>query len=232
VSLCLVADPFGNHTPVLLADCFPDLMIPFKQHFVSDLSLDPEKIVSAHHRRNAKKALQRLGVEQSEQPADWAEDWISLYGQLVARHRIRGISAFSPTALTAQLEVPGVRAFRAVLAGHTVGMVLWMVQGTVAYYHLGAYSNEGYNSNASFALFRTAWNYLAAMNVAWLDLGAGPGIESTGADGLTRFKSGWASGTRTAYLCGRVLDRERYARLVHSVPPARYFPAYRAREFR
>ena len=29
-------------------------------------------------------------------------------------------------------------------------------------------------------------------------------------DGLTRFKSGWATGTRTAYLCGRIMDRHQY----------------------
>ena len=37
VSLALVPDPFGDHTPELLAECFPDVCRPFKKHFVVDL---------------------------------------------------------------------------------------------------------------------------------------------------------------------------------------------------
>lgn len=39
VSLTLVADPFGNHDVEGLRRCFRDLVIPYKEHFVVDLSL-------------------------------------------------------------------------------------------------------------------------------------------------------------------------------------------------
>src|SRR5512139_3565634 len=32
VSLTLVSDPFGNYDETLLRACFPDTMIPFKEH--------------------------------------------------------------------------------------------------------------------------------------------------------------------------------------------------------
>ena len=44
-----------------------------------------------------------------------------------------------------------------------------------------------------------------------------------------RFKRGWATGTRTAHFCGRVLDPERYAQLAGAAATS-YFPAYRAGE--
>jgi hypothetical protein len=52
-------------------------------------------------------------------------------------------------------------------------------------------------------------------------------------DGLSRFKRGWATGTRTAYLCGRVLDRREYERMVRAAGAGTtaYFPAYRTGEF-
>src|SRR5262245_26788631 len=40
VSLVVVADPFGGYRPEFLLQCFPDLMTPFKQHFVVDLAVN------------------------------------------------------------------------------------------------------------------------------------------------------------------------------------------------
>ena len=37
VSLTLVTDPFGGYEPDDLRRCFPDVMVPFKEHFVADL---------------------------------------------------------------------------------------------------------------------------------------------------------------------------------------------------
>jgi hypothetical protein len=108
-----------------------------------------------------------------------------------------------------------------------------MIDGEVAHYHLGAYSETGYRFKASFAIFRTAIDEFARRGLRWLSLGAGPGIgEEEG--GLTRFKHGWATGTRPVYFCGRVFDRDAYRLLPASIPadPQSYFPAYRRGEFR
>src|SRR5271169_6676102 len=37
VSVIVVTDPFGQYDEALLRNCFPDLMIPFKKHFINDL---------------------------------------------------------------------------------------------------------------------------------------------------------------------------------------------------
>ena len=105
ISLSLVADPFGNHTSDLLHNCFPDRIVTFKEHFVVDMRKGLGSICQ-HHRRNAYKALATLEVEFCSDPFCYLDDWIALYDNLINRHSIRGISAFSRKAFKIQLKVP------------------------------------------------------------------------------------------------------------------------------
>ena len=229
ISVALVADPFGGHSELLLRQSFPDLMIPFKEHFVTDLERAPRSYVCKHHQRNARLAARDLDVEHCSQPKAFGEEWISLYAHLVSRHDIRGAAKFSAHSLRRQLEVPGLEAFRAIHNGQTVGMLLWMANEDVAHYHLAAYSPTGYTLRASFALFWFAREYFFDRGFRWLNLGGYPGLRSGTESGLARFKRGWSTGTRTAYFCGRIYDREAYAGLLPQ--PTResdgYFPGYR-----
>ena len=233
VCLSLVTDPFGAFDEGLLQRCFVDVVLPFKRHFVVDLTRPAATFVSAHHRRYAQRALREVAVERCADPASVRADWIALYADLVQRRGIHGLATFSPTSLGRQLEVPGTVVFRALRGGVTVGAVVWYLQGDVAYYHLGAYSDRGYDLRASFALF---WHAIEELRgtVRWLSLGAGAGMQGDGSDGLMRFKRGWSTGTQPAYFCGRILDRARYARIVaaRQAPATAYFPAYRHGEFR
>src|SRR5215510_12316622 len=45
VSLAVVADPFGEHDPAYLRTCFPDVVVPFKEHLVVDLARSPGTFV-------------------------------------------------------------------------------------------------------------------------------------------------------------------------------------------
>jgi hypothetical protein len=233
VSVTLVTDPFGNYDPASLKECFGDLVIAFKNHFVTDLTCAPVSFISSHHRRNAQNALKKLEIEQCIQPLSVLDDWIGLYGTLIQRHQVKGIAVFSRASFEQQFKVPGLVALRAVSGQDTVGMLLWYVQGEVAYYHLGAYSNEGYKMGASFALFSRAIEIFANSGIRWLDLGASAGLDGTAVDGLSRFKKGWSTGTRTAYLCGTIFDRVRYEELkaARGITYTHYFPAYRQGEF-
>ena len=233
VSVSLVADPFGKYDVDYLRECFPDVTTIFKEHFVVDLSRPLDSFIHSHHRRNARRALGELRVEKCANPIDFLQDWTTLYSTLVTRHDIRGISAFSPGSFARQLQVPGIVAFRAVRDSATVGMVLWYQQEDRAYYHLGAYSEIGYDLRASFALFNHALDYFARNNFAWLNLGGGAGTEPGPEAGLSRFKQGWSTGVRAAYFCGRVFDKDAYQRILENrgLPPTQYFPAYRAGEF-
>ena len=231
VSLALVADPFGNHTPELLSTCFPDVCKPFKEHFVVDLAKDPKEFVASHHRRNVRKGLKNVAVEECNDPIHYLADWMRLYDILIERHRIQGIASFSASAFNQQLQLPGTVVFRAVKDGKSVGMLLWCVHDDVAYYHLGAYDDVGYQQKASFALFWHAIEYFKAKGLKWLNLGAGAGVKADTTDGLTRFKAGWSSDTRTAYFCGRVFNRDVYDFLARQRPEASgdFFPIYRSR---
>ena len=233
VSVVLVADPFGDYEIEYLKVCFTDLVLPFKQHFVTDLSRPPESFVDAHHLRNVRKALRTVIVEECRNPSEFLDEWTVLYSALIEKHGITGLTAFSRQAFAKQLVVPGMVAFRASHQGTTIGMLLWYVEGDVGYYHLGAYSEQGYKLQASFALFIRAMEEFARRGLRWLDLGAGPGLDKTSTDGLSRFKRGWSNETRTAYLCGRVFDRRRYEQIASAkgTKDTNYFPAYREGEF-
>lgn len=233
VSLAVVSDPFGDYDEEFLHICFPDLVFPFKSHFIADLDRPPHSFVAGHHQRNARKALARLQIERCERPEELLEDWTHLYSVLVARHDIRGIPRFSRRIFARQLLVPGIVAFRALDEGSAVGINLWYVQDKIAYYHLGAYSDKGYEFRASFALFWRAIEYFSVCGLKWLNFGAGAGVDGGGTDGLSRFKRGWSTDTRQVYFCGRIFDREKYTVLAQSrgICETDYFPAYRMGEF-
>jgi hypothetical protein len=229
VSVSLVADPFGNHNESLLKRCFPDKLVSYKQHYVTDLKRPLYDEVPKNHLRNSRKALQKLRVEVCA-PADSAlDDWISLYAVLIERHSITGQTRFSRRSFAAQLRVPGIVAFRCVSSRRTVGMSLWYTQGKIAYYHLGAYHEEGYEYRAAFGMFWTVISHFAQLGIEWLALGGGAGNNTDGSDGLSRFKLGWATGTRTAWLCGRIINYQAYEQILrHSgIAGEDYFPAYR-----
>lgn len=234
ISISLVTDPFGDYDLAYLKHCFRDKVGPFKEHFVVDLSGDMKSYVHPHHRRNASQALRVIDVERCAEPMLFIDAWHDLYANLIHRHSIKGFAAFSRDSFAAQLKVPGLIVFRAVREEQIVGMIVWYQQGDVAYYHLAAYSDLGYSLGASFALFWYAIDYFSASGLRWLNLGAGAGLNGNGTDGLSRFKRGWSNGaTRTAYFCGRILSRDKYAEVVKAKNncSTEYFPAYRTGEF-
>lgn len=224
VSVTIVTDPFGSWDRATLGDAFPDLAEPYKDHFVVDLCT---RTVARHHRRNIARAMRLVTVERVTDFGAFLGDWVRLYDNLVDRHDITGDASFSRESFAAQFAVPGMIAWRAMLGSEVVGATLWYAGESVGYYHLGAYSADGYASGASFALFATALDHLADAGLEEVSLGASAGLRGDPSDGLSRFKQGWSTGTRTVYLCGRVLDQQRYAKLSGSHEAA-FFPAYRS----
>lgn len=232
VSAVLVTDPLGDYTLPLLRTVFPDIVIPYKDHFVTDLTQHREEFVSEHHRRYTRRSLRSVVVERCEVPAKYASTWVELYSCLVRRHSIRGFAAFSEVSLRRQLEVPGLEMLRAVCGRETVAIALWIVQNNVVYYHLAASNDRGYCEFASFALMWTALELFATSGARWMSLGGGAGLRDDQSRNLARFKRGWSTGTRTAYLCGRIFDRKVYEQLTVDQSDAGpdYFPAYRRPE--
>ena len=113
--------------------------------------------------------------------------------------------------------------FSATSEAQVVGLHIWYVQGEVAYGHLGAASQRGYELMASFALYAFAIEQLRT-EVRWLALGGAAGdSDDDESDGLRRFKEGWATGTRQTYLCGKVLQPDTYRKLAGDAPDVKYF---------
>ncbi len=213
IAVSAVVDPFAQVDAGNLGELFVDVCRPYKQHAVVDFDGDWRNAICQHHRRNIRFAARHVEIERSLEPAKWLEHWSELYDNLVARHQIQGIARFSRTAFRRQLNVPGIVAFRAAVGTQTVGMLLWYVADSVAYYHLGAFSDAGYETRAAFALFDAALNEFASLGLRWALLGGVRGWQVAPNDGLTRFKLGWANQRRTAWFCGLILERNRYEQL-------------------
>jgi Acetyltransferase (GNAT) domain len=232
VSLALVTDPFADLDLDQLRTCFNRVQ-SFKKHFIVDVSRKIEARTSRHHRYYARKALRHVVVEKCDKPEQHLDDWLRLYEALVSRHGLTGITEFSPTSFREQLAVPGAVMFRAIRDGMTVAAHIWYVHNSVAYSHLQATNEKGYEVRATYALYSQALDWFAN-SLSFADLGSGPGAETKeGDNGLIEFKRGWATGTLESYFCGRIFDRAAYEELTAQRAPSQpdYFPAYRAGEF-
>ncbi len=231
VSLALVTDPFGDYDESDLRRCFPDLVVPFKEHHVVDLEKPRNRVVSKHHRYYARKALREVSVEVHPDPPAFLDEWMELHRHLVAKHDIRGVKAFSRRAFAEQLSTPGIVALRATYAAKPVAAMLFFVQGDVAYAHVLGCTDAGYERGALYAILGFALEHFTGV-VRWCDVMGVPGVEDDGDDGIRQFKRGWSRETRTAWLCGRVLNRPRYDELVEATGTSGvdYFPAYRTGE--
>jgi hypothetical protein len=232
VTLTLVTDPFGAFDVAYLHQCF-DVVIHFKEHFVADLRLPLDEIISKHHQYYAQKAFRKTQVERCLDPALHLDEWLDLFSTLIGRHKIKGIRAFSRNAFAKQLSVPGMVIFKAISQGITIGLDLWYVQGEVAHGHLVACNPLGYKLRASYALKRHVLQYFSD-KVRWIDLGGSTGVlVNKSTDGLSKFKKGWSTGTRSVYLCGCILNYDRYEEILRDkrITSTDYFPAYRKGEF-
>jgi len=232
VSLSLVTDPFGEYDPDYLRRCFRDVVIPFKEHYIVDLQRPLNEIAGRRHRKNARRALKNIRINVIEEPTKFIEEWLSLYNNLICKHNISGVSAFSRKAFAKQLSLPGTVVLSAKYQDETVAAQIYFVQGDVVHCHLGAASQTGYDQGALHAMDFYSIEYFAD-KVRWLNLGGAAGITSDSTDGLSLYKSGWSTETRTAYFCGRIFNQEKYEKIVKAtgITATDYFPAYRKGEF-
>jgi hypothetical protein len=230
VSLTMVTDPFGDFNVEELARFF-DIFFPFKLHYVTDLSKPLETAVRQNYRAYARHALEKISIEHCVQPERYLVDWLRLYSQLIEHHKITGIRAFSKKSFQVLLSTPGVEMFIARHNFEIIGADIWLVDGEIGYAHLSAISSIGYELRAAYALCWTALQHYSH-SLRWLDHGAGAGLTQK-EDGLTIFKKGWTNDTRPVFLCGKILDQEKYDELSRAkgLSVVNYFPAYRAGEF-
>ena len=231
VSLVMVTDPFADVDEGQLRRCFPDLAIPFKEHYVVDLQKPRNEVVSKHHRYEVRKAFKQLAVHRHPDPPAFLDVWMDLHSNLIVKHDIRGVAAFSRAAFAEQLATPGIVLLYATGPEGPVAAMLCYGQGEVAYAHILGCTKAGYQRGALYAVVWSAIETFSGSS-RWLDLMGVPGGQDAGSEGIRQFKRGWTRETRTAWLCGRILEPSRYTQLVKTTAtsPSRYFPAYRAGE--
>lgn len=232
VTLALVTDPFATVDLSYLERHF-QIATPFKSHYIVDLTSEPEHYVGKQHRYFARKSLREITVEICEEPLRYLDDWYQLYENLIHRHQISGIRAFSKDSFRQQLQVPGTVIAVGKLGEQVVGGLIVIIQGDVSYSHLVASSDAGYKCRASYGIFWAVMGYLKAHGVRFLDIGAAAGTQGDAKDGLERFKAGWSNGTRMVYFCGKIFNKRKYDDIClgKRIDATHYFPAYRVGEF-
>lgn len=232
VTVAAAPDPFGAYQFEDLASAFPSHLVPFKDHFVADLSVPEEAAVSRHHRAEALKALQRVNVEVTTSPIDHLDEWAALFALVVERFALRGMRAFSFAAFRHHLSLPGATMTRAVVGGETVAAHLQLQHDGVVYAHLAAHRPEARAFSTTYAMYLAERRYFTG-RARVIDWGGVAGV-SGNASGLSAFKQGWSTGTQPAWFAGRILNRDRYQQLADRVaaPTPGFFPAYRSGEFR
>jgi len=228
VSVVLAPDPMTAPQPEALEATF-DHVRRYKDHFVIRTGRPLDEFVSKRHRQHARNALRRVEVELCEEPARYAGEFDRLFGVLAARHQIRGLRRFSQAAFERQLALPGTVMFRAMVDGRTVGLDSWYVQGSCAQGHLVALDETAYELRAGYALKWRLIEYLSD-GVEWINLGGGRSSDNS--DGLSAFKRGWSTDTKPSWICGSILQGDRYESLSASASgnDGAYFPAYRTAE--
>jgi len=232
ICVYMVTDPFGDFDLQLLQEYFQDAFRPFRQHYIVDLKMPIEEIGGKRRRKHARKALNKLDMEIVEEPSTQIDDWVNIYDYLIKKHDITGIRAFSRESFLRQFCVPGTIMIKAIYSGRTVGAQIYLQQGDVVHAHLGACTQDGYDLDATYALDFYSFQYFRD-KARWVDLGGGVGLSNDGLDGLSQYKSWWATNTRQTYFCGRIYNYEKYQALMRSrnIPATHYFPAYRLGEF-
>lgn len=225
VSAVIVPEPFREYSSSLLESVF-DVVRPVKRRWIVDLTGDFEGLVSAHHQRCARRALQSIEIERCADPLRYADEWSRCYTLFAARRRMSGAAMFSTRNLIDQLAVPGLVMYRAIAEGHTIGFLLYMVHGAYAYGHLTGYTGQARRSGVAYAFYWAIFRDLQTLGVEQVDLGGG--LEED--DRLARWKAGWTPNTRPSFVCGAILRPEVYERLVCGLGTASpsFFPAYRA----
>lgn len=223
ISVILVADPILRPDDAALAGSF-DLCYPFKTHYLHDRSAGAAQY-SKHHRYELRRAHAEVRLIEL---TDHLEAWISLYGELVGRRGIPEAAAFSAEIFQGLSEIDGLVTFGAFVGADLVACHMWVRAGDRVHSHLSASNEAGRSCGASYLLYDVAIQYFD--DAETIDFGGSAGIADDPDSGLARFKRGFSNASKPAFLCGKILNADRYQEICarHCASGSSYFPAYRA----
>ena len=239
VSLTIITDPLDNKIKDFLLyqkygiieykNMGFDSLKEFKQHYI--VNLQEKFVIDKNHVRNIKKSIKN-GVtvsnvtitEYNSQAV--ADEFYNAYSVLCQKHNIIGFPNFNNKQIHTQLTVPGTVLLKASLADETLGFILFYLEYPNVRYHLGCYTEQGYENCVSFLLMYEGMSYFKQLGFDRLVLGASAGTVTNAGGGLDRFKAGWTSYKRPNYLLFKVTNSEAYARLSDGIETS-FLPAYR-----
>jgi hypothetical protein len=226
VSIVVVMDDF-HRPPLERLDREFDFVRPFKNHFVYRPGQMPSSYTK-HHRYLVRRALRDVEVG----PIDLLrhlDAWMELYATLTARHGFSGIHDLPSDHHRTLATLDGVTAIAAWCGEKLTACHIWVHHRGYVHSHLGASSASGYMNGASYAVYDASIRHFSDAEL--INLGGVAGYTNDPNDGLARFKRGFANATARSFICGKILDRRRYAELI-GLDAARaqtaFFPAYRA----
>jgi len=226
VSVLVVLDDF--HRPPLekLRECFT-VVRPYKTHYIRRLkgALDAQ-VYPKDHQRSLKRALRTLTVQPFDLKDNLA-DWQDLYGILAKRHSLSGVHLFPAAYFQALATLDGVVAIGAWWEGVLISCHIWVTDGRYVHSHLAASSDVGYKCRAPHAVNDASLRYFSGCEL--VNLGGAAGLVDEN-DSLTYFKRGFANDVSSSYVCGAILDYDRYEHLTRQNGAGEnvdFFPAYR-----
>jgi hypothetical protein len=191
---------------------------PLKVHYVvrGNVPYAPSK----HHRTELRRA-EKICVIESGPVSPWLTDWDRLYAD--QSNRWTELHRFGMAHWLDICVDPRLTAFRCVVGGEITAMALVVRQDGHAYYHLAANTPSGRRQGAAYALVDAMID--ANRDLESINLGGGL-ARVREADGLAKFKEGFANSEIVATLVGEVLDDAVYRKL-SADRGSSFFPAYR-----
>lgn len=195
----------------------------YKPHFVADLSLNPATWLGPTAIRNIGYAQKHFSFRELFPAQGWKE-LANLYRILKRRVKHLGYADFSRDQIERQCCIQGARVFTIQGSNACDGAALVYVADSVVYFHLAAYSSEGYANRGGYALVAGALDALRESGVRWAHLGGAP--DGPNGEGIAEFKRRLSTETRMSHIVKVVMQPYEYARLSGGIH-AGYFPSYR-----
>jgi hypothetical protein len=225
VSVVLVVDDFHRPSIERLAAEF-DFVRPFKTHFLHKPAEGPPRY-DKHHRYEVRRARRSVDVAILDLDSK-LEDWMALYSVLSTRHQLSGIHDLPREHHATLAGLGGVTAIGAWADGELAACHIWVHNAGRVHSHLAASSERGYACGAAYAVNDASLKHFAGAEL--VNFGGPAGAADHQDDGLALFKRGFANATARSYVCGKVLNHERYRWLTEQKTVGQdetYFPAYR-----
>ncbi len=225
VSVVLVLDDFHRPPMEALTHHF-ELCNKMKTHYIFDPHQTPI-MYDKHHRYELRQAHKTVRTEIIDL-SQYIESWIALYSSLSDRHHLTGHHNFPIEHFITLSKMDDVVTFGAFIDDQLVSCHIWVQYEGYAHSHLAASNEQGYISRAAYALNDFSLRYFKDCSV--INFGGGAGLSDKN-DGLSQFKKGFSNRESPAFICGEILDKNRYDALtaLNDAPTGTtFFPAYRS----